>query len=69
VAVVANEAPKLGIAAELSATISEECFRALKAPVVRVAGLDAPIPFSLVPESYILPANRWSKGSRSVLRA
>jgi pyruvate dehydrogenase E1 component beta subunit len=55
-AVVATEAPKLGgLAAELSATISEECFGDLKAPVVRVAGLDAPIPFSLVLEKYILP--------------
>lgn len=55
-AVVANEAPKLGgLAAELSATIAEECFHDLKAPVVRVAGLDTPIPFSMVLEKYILP--------------
>lgn len=55
-AVVANEAPKLGgLAAELSATIGEECFHDLKAPVMRVAGLDTPIPFSLVLEKYILP--------------
>ena len=55
-AVVAIEAPKLGgLAAELSATIGEECFRDLQAPVMRVAGLDAPIPFSLVLEKYILP--------------
>ena len=70
-AVGANEAPKLGgLAAELSATISEECFRALKAPEVRVAGLDAPIPFSLVLESYILPGKKQVvEGIRSVLRA
>jgi pyruvate/2-oxoglutarate/acetoin dehydrogenase E1 component len=55
-AVVAIEAPKLGgLAAELSATIAEECFHDLKAPVVRVAGLDTPIPFSMVLEKYILP--------------
>jgi pyruvate dehydrogenase E1 component beta subunit len=55
-AVVATEAPKLGgLAAELSATIAEECFHDLRAPVVRVAGLDAPIPFSLVLERHILP--------------
>ena len=55
-AVVAVEAPKLGgLAAELSATIAEECFHDLKAPVVRVGGLDTPIPFSLVLEKYILP--------------
>ena len=55
-AVVAVEAPKMGgLAAELSATIAEECFHDLKAPVVRVAGLDTPIPFSMVLEKYILP--------------
>jgi pyruvate dehydrogenase E1 component beta subunit len=55
-AIVATEAPKLGgLAAELSATIGEACFRDLKAPVVRVAGLDTPIPFSMVLEKYILP--------------
>ncbi len=55
-AVVAAESPKIGgLAAEMSATISEECFRDLKAPVVRVAGLDTPIPFSLVLEKHILP--------------
>lgn len=55
-AVVANEAPKLGgLASELSALISEECFRSLRAPVHRVAGLDAPIPFSLVLEKYVIP--------------
>jgi pyruvate dehydrogenase E1 component beta subunit len=55
-AVVAAESPKLGgMAAEFSALIAEECFHDLKAPVVRVAGLDTPIPFSLVLEKYILP--------------
>ncbi len=55
-AIVAVEAPKLGgLAAELSATIAEECFHDLKAPVVRVGGLDTPIPFSMVLEKYILP--------------
>jgi len=55
-AVVAIEAPKTGgLAAELSATIAEECFGVLRGPVVRVAGLDVPIPFSLVLEKYVLP--------------
>ena len=69
-AVVATEAPKLGgLAAELSATIGEECFRELKAPVVRVAGLDAPIPFSLVLEKYILPGKEQViAGIRSVMK-
>jgi pyruvate dehydrogenase E1 component beta subunit len=68
-AVVATEAPKMGgLAAELSATISEECFRDLKAPVLRVAGLDTPIPFSLVLEKFILPGkDEIVKGVRQVL--
>ena len=69
-AVVATEAPKLGgLAAELSATIGEECFRDLHAPVMRVAGLDAPIPFSLVLEKYILPGKEQViAGIRSVMK-
>ncbi len=55
-AVVANEAPKVGgLGAELSARIHEECFSDLSAPVGRVDGLDAPIPFSVPLEHEILP--------------
>jgi pyruvate/2-oxoglutarate/acetoin dehydrogenase E1 component len=55
-AVVANEAPKTGgLGAELSARIHEECFDRLKGPVVRVDGLDTPIPFSVPLEQVILP--------------
>jgi pyruvate dehydrogenase E1 component beta subunit len=55
-AVVANEAPKMGgLGADVSATIAEEAWRNLKAPVRRVCGLDAPIPFSVPLEKIILP--------------
>ncbi len=55
-AVVANEAPKMGgLAADVSASISEEVFSKLKAPVRRVCGLDTPIPFSVPLEKIILP--------------
>lgn len=55
-AVVANEAPKMGgLGAEVSATISEEVYAKLKAPVRRVCGLDTPVPFSLPLEKIILP--------------
>ena len=55
-AVVVNEAPNIGgLAADISAVISEEAFASLKAPVVRVGGLDTPIPFSLPLEKIILP--------------
>ena len=55
-AVVANEAPKIGsLASDISAVISEEAFHSLKAPVVRVCGLDTPIPFSVPLEKIVLP--------------
>ena len=55
-AIVANEAPKMGgLGAEVSATISEEVYSHLKAPVRRVCGLDTPIPFSVPLEKIILP--------------
>jgi acetoin:2,6-dichlorophenolindophenol oxidoreductase subunit beta len=55
-AVVVNEAPGVGgLGAELSARIHEECFSDLLAPVGRVDGLDAPIPFSVPLEHEILP--------------
>jgi pyruvate/2-oxoglutarate/acetoin dehydrogenase E1 component len=55
-AVVVNEAPKIGgLAADVSAVISEEAFHDLKAPVERVCGMDVPIPFSLPLEKIILP--------------
>jgi pyruvate dehydrogenase E1 component beta subunit len=55
-AIVANEAPKMGgLGAEVSATISEEVYQHLKAPVRRVCGLDTPIPFSVPLEKIILP--------------
>ncbi|NPV56600.1 MAG: alpha-ketoacid dehydrogenase subunit beta [Anaerolineae bacterium] len=55
-AIVVTESPKTGgLAADLSAVISEEAFGDLKAPVARVCGLDTPIPFSLPLEKVILP--------------
>jgi len=55
-AVVVNESPKMGgLAADVSAVISEEAFSELKAPVERVCALDTPIPFSLVLEKLIMP--------------
>ena len=50
------ENPKTGgPGSEISATITEEVFGALKAPIKRVAGLDTPHAFSPVLEDYILP--------------
>lgn len=44
-AVVVHEAPlTMGLGAEISARIMEECFDRLQAPVARVAGFDTPYP-------------------------
>ncbi|NMC80552.1 MAG: alpha-ketoacid dehydrogenase subunit beta [Chloroflexi bacterium] len=69
-AVVVNEAPKMGgLGADVSATISEEAFSHLKAPVKRVCGLDTPIPFSLLLEKIILPTQETIRqGIQGVLK-
>lgn len=46
--VIAHEAPKtLGMGAEISALISEKAIEYMRAPILRVAGLDAPVPYTL----------------------
>lgn len=55
-AIVVNEAPNIGgLGAELSATIAEQCFSDLVAPVARIGALDTPIPFSRELELEIMP--------------
>ncbi|WP_287849407.1 alpha-ketoacid dehydrogenase subunit beta [Acidiphilium sp.] len=44
-----------GVAAELSARISEECFDFLEDPVIRIAGEDVPIPVSPALEAAAVP--------------
>jgi len=54
--VIVQEAPKtMGYASEISAIVTEEIFEYLKAPIKRVASLDAPVAFSPVLEDYVLP--------------
>lgn len=53
--VVANEAPKRGsISGEISAIITENCFKDLKAPIKRVGAANIPIPFG-ANEAHVLP--------------
>lgn len=52
--VIAHEAPLTGgFGAEIAATIQEECFLSLEAPIERVCGWD--IPFPLVFEKFYVP--------------
>jgi 2-oxoisovalerate dehydrogenase E1 component beta subunit len=53
-AVVVSEAPReASITSELAARISHEAFYSLRAPVLRVAGLDTPYPPSKLEEDYL----------------
>jgi len=54
--VVSEGAMTSGVAAELAARISEECFDFLEDPVVRVAGEDVPISVSTVLERGSVPS-------------
>jgi 2-oxoisovalerate dehydrogenase E1 component beta subunit len=58
-AVVVHEAARShGIGAELAATITEQCFYALEAPVLRVTGFDTPYPPSRLEEAYLPDLDR-----------
>lgn len=50
-----------GIGGEISALITENCFEYLDAPVMRVASLDTPVPFSGSLEKNFLPKERFEK--------
>ena len=44
-----------GIGGEISAIIAEEAFEWLDAPIIRLASIDAPVPFAPQMEDYFLP--------------
>lgn len=55
-AVVVEESNKrMGIGAEIAAMIQEEMIDELDAPILRVASLDVPLPYSLKLEAYSVP--------------
>ncbi|HEY0544185.1 MAG TPA: alpha-ketoacid dehydrogenase subunit beta [Pyrinomonadaceae bacterium] len=55
-ALVLHEASRTGgIGGEIAATIAEEAFEWLDAPVVRLASIDTPVPYSPPLEEYYLP--------------
>jgi 2-oxoisovalerate dehydrogenase E1 component beta subunit len=56
-AIILHEASLTGgIGGEISAIIAEEAFEWLDAPVIRVASIDAPVPFAPQLEDYYLPS-------------
>ncbi|UMY64980.1 MULTISPECIES: thiamine pyrophosphate-dependent enzyme [unclassified Flavobacterium] len=50
-----------GVASDIAAMITEECFEYLDGPVRRVASLDSPIPFTKALEDQYLPKGRFEK--------
>ena len=50
-----------GIASDISALISENCFESLDAPIKRVASLETPIPFAVQLENQYLPKNTFKQ--------
>src|SRR5690606_291539 len=50
-----------GIASDISALITENCFEYLDAPVKRVASLETPVPFAANLESNYLPKEKFKK--------
>ena len=58
-AIVLHEASRTGgIGGEVAALIAEEAFEWLDAPVVRVASIDTPVPYSPPLEDYYLPQTK-----------
>ncbi|HXQ70617.1 MAG TPA: transketolase C-terminal domain-containing protein, partial [Pyrinomonadaceae bacterium] len=58
-AIVLHEASRTGgIGGEIAATIAEEAFEWLDAPLIRVASLDTPVPYSPPLEDYYLPQTK-----------
>jgi acetoin:2,6-dichlorophenolindophenol oxidoreductase subunit beta len=54
--VVAQEAIKRGgVGSDVAAIVAEQAFESLRAPIVRVAGLNTPVPFNLALEKATVP--------------
>lgn len=56
-----------GIASDISALITENCFEWLDAPVKRVGSIETPIPFTKNLEDQYLPKNRFEKELKDLL--
>jgi 2-oxoisovalerate dehydrogenase E1 component len=56
------------IASDISALITENCFRALDAPVMRVGSLDMPVPFAENLEKGFLPIKRFEEKIKELIK-
>ncbi|WP_129668890.1 alpha-ketoacid dehydrogenase subunit beta [Phytoactinopolyspora endophytica] len=57
--VVVHEAQRtLGIGTEVAASVTEECFYSLEAPVIRVTGYDTPYPPARIEDQYLPDLDR-----------
>lgn len=56
-----------GVASDIAALITENCFESLDGPVRRVASLDSPIPFTKALEDQYLPKGRFEKELQDLL--
>jgi pyruvate dehydrogenase E1 component beta subunit len=66
--VIVHEAPlTAGFGAEVVATLNEECFYALEAPVVRVAAPDSPYPIGALEEMYLPTVERVMRACRQTV--
>jgi pyruvate dehydrogenase E1 component beta subunit len=69
-AVVVHEAPLTGgFGAEVVATIQEECFWSLQAPIGRVAAPDTPYPIASIEDHYLPGADRLLAAIRAAVAA
>ncbi|MEE2777457.1 MAG: transketolase C-terminal domain-containing protein, partial [Acidobacteriota bacterium] len=68
--VVVQEAPETsGFASEVIATINDEAFYSLEAPVARVSGWDVPYPVGMLEDNYVPDVGRVTAAVRRVLEA
>jgi pyruvate dehydrogenase E1 component subunit beta len=69
-AVIVQEAPlSAGFASEVAATIAEEAFYSLEAPVLRVSGYDVPYPVGMLEDRYVPDADRVVEAVRRTCEA
>ncbi|MFC4595774.1 alpha-ketoacid dehydrogenase subunit beta [Sphingobium tyrosinilyticum] len=70
-AVIAHEAVRaFGVGAEIAATIQEEAFKSLKAPIKRLGAPYAPVPFAgVLEQAYLVNAEQIANAARSTIAA